>query len=303
LGNNFSQKNSFLPANGQPVRGLAPESAAPLKPITSSEFRALRDLVYQRFGINLTEQKQSLVTSRLQMLLQSRGFASFADYYRYLLEDRTNHGLDELINRISTNFSYFYRESVHFDFFAKIALPQLLKEQRSKGDNDIRIWTAGCSTGEEPYMLIMLMMEVLGLEYGQWSAGILATDISERVLTIAGEGVYPEDRVSRVPAKLRQKYFKPAGVGLVKVHERVKEEITLRRFNLMNTELPFKKPFHMIFCRNVMIYFDKPTREALIRRFYTITEPGGYLFIGHSETISRDQNMYKYVMPACYQRI
>jgi len=303
LDNNLNQNDSLLSANGQSIRGTAPESAAPLKPITTSEFRALRDLVYQRFGINLTDQKQSLVTSRLQMLLQSQGFASFADYYRYLLEDRTNQGLDELINRISTNFSYFYRESAHFDFFAKIALPQLLKDQRSKGDNDIRIWTAGCSTGEEPYMLIMLMMETMGLEYGQWSAGLLATDISDRVLTIASEAVYPEDRVSRVPANLRQKYFKLAGAGLVKVHERVKEEITLRRFNLMNTEFPFKKSFHMIFCRNVMIYFDKPTRDALIRRFHQTTEPGGYLFIGHSETISRDQNMFKYVMPACYQRI
>lgn len=291
------------PASGQGVRALASEPVPQLKPITSSEFHALRDLVYQRFGINLTDQKQSLVTSRLQALLQSQGFASFADYYRYLLEDLTNQGLDELINRISTNFSYFYRESTHFDFFAKLALPQLLKDLRCTGSNDIRIWTAGCSTGEEPYMLIMLMMEVLGLEYGQWSTGCLATDISERVLSIASAGVYPEDRVSRVPAPLRQKYFKPAGTGLVKVHERVREEITLRRFNLMNTELPFKKPFHMIFCRNVMIYFDKSTRDALIRRFHQITEPGGYLFIGHSETISRDQGMYKYVMPACYQRI
>ncbi len=303
MANNVIRSNNPLSASGQPVRGNATGPVVPLKPITTSEFWALRDLVYQRFGINLTEQKQSLVTSRLQALLSTQGFSSFADYYRFLLEDRTNQGLDELINRISTNFSYFYRESTHFDFFVKIALPQLLKDQRSKGGNDIRIWTAGCSTGEEPYMLIMLMMEALGLEYTQWSAGLLATDISERVLTIASQGVYPEDRVSRVPANLRQKYFRPAGAGLVAVHERVKSEITLRRFNLMNTEFPFKKPFHMIFCRNVMIYFDKPTRDALIRRFHQITEPGGYLFIGHSETISRDQNMYKYVMPACYQRM
>lgn len=304
MSTNFNQHCRPLPTSDQSAPRVAtPEQAGSLKPITSSEFHALRDLVYQRFGINLTDQKRSLVTSRLQALLQSQGFASFADYYRYLLEDRTNQGLDELINRISTNFSYFYRESTHFDFFAKLALPQLLKDLRRKGAKDIRIWTAGCSTGEEPYMLIMLMMEVMGLEYGQWSAGCLATDISERVLSIASEGVYPEDRVSRVPAPLRQKYFKPAGVGLLKVHERVREEITLRRFNLMNAEFPFKKPFHMIFCRNVMIYFDKVTRDALIRRFHQITEPGGYLFIGHSETINREQSMYKYVMPACYQRL
>ncbi len=267
------------------------------------EFNALRTLVYERFGINITEQKQGLVTSRLQQLLQAQGFASFTEYYHFLRNDRTNQGLDELINRISTNFSFFYRESVHFDFFSKVSLPEFVKRSRAKGANDLRIWTAGCSTGEEPYMLIMLMMEYLGMEYQSWSAGILATDISERVLTIASEGVYPEDRVRQVPAALRQRYFKKAGPGMVQVADRVRQEITLRRFNLMNTEFPFQKPFQMIFCRNVMIYFDKPTRDALIRRFHQALEPGGYLFIGHSETIGRDQELYRYVMPACYQKI
>lgn len=273
-----------------------------LKPISASEFTSLRDLVYERFGINLTGQKQNLITSRLQQLLQVQGFSTFDEYYRYLRNDRTNQGLDELINRISTNFSYFYRESAHFDFFVKVALPELIKTLRSTGSNDIRIWTAGCSTGEEPYMLIMLMMEFLGIEYQNWSAGILATDISERVLTIASEGAYPADRISRVPKALRQKYFKTTGPGMVEVVDRIKSEITLRRFNLMNAEFPFKKPFQMIFCRNVMIYFDKQTRDALIRRFHQVLEPGGYLFIGHSETLGRDQKLYTYIMPACYQK-
>ncbi len=270
--------------------------------INSEEFRLLRDLVYERFGINLTEAKRSLVVSRLQNVLQLQGFDNFKSYYQYLITDRTNQGLNELINQISTNFSYFYRENAHFDFFSRHALPQLIEKLRQHDSYDIRLWTAGCSTGEEPYMLIMLMMEHLGLDYGNWNAGLLATDISERVLKMAAEAVYPLDRIERVPAHIRQRYFKAAGSGLATVSSKVKQDITLRRFNLMNP-FPFKKPFQMIFCRNVMIYFDKPTRDKLIKRFHQFLEPGGYLFIGHSESLGRTQQLYKYIMPACYQKL
>jgi len=269
--------------------------------ISSEEFKLLRDLVYERFGINLTESKRDLVVSRLQNVLQLQGFVSFKSYYQYLITDRTNQGLSELINQISTNFSYFYRENAHFDFFSKQALPQLIEKLRHRNSYDIRLWTAGCSTGEEPYMLIMLMLEHLGLDYGNWDAGLLATDISERVLKTAAKALYPLDRIERVPAHIRQRYFKTAGNGMAAVSSKVKEGITLRRFNLMNP-FPFKKPFQMIFCRNVMIYFDKPTRDKLIKRFHQFLEPGGYLFIGHSESLGRTQQLYKYVMPACYQK-
>lgn len=270
--------------------------------INSEEFKLLRDLVYERFGINLTKTKRALVVSRLQNVLQLQGFANFKSYYQYLITDRTNQGLNELINQISTNFSYFYRENAHFDFFSRQALPQLIEKLRCRDSRDIRLWTAGCSTGEEPYMLIMLMMEHLGLDYGNWNAGLLATDISERVLKMAAEAVYPLDRIERVPAHIRQRYFKAAGSGLAVVSSKVKKDITLRRFNLMNP-FPFKKPFQMIFCRNVMIYFDKPTRDKLIARFHQFLEPGGYLFIGHSESLGRVQKLYKYIMPACYQKL
>ncbi|HFQ80386.1 MAG TPA: protein-glutamate O-methyltransferase CheR [Desulfobacterales bacterium] len=270
--------------------------------INNEEFKLLRDLVYERFGINLTETKRDLVVSRLQNVLQLQDFDSFKSYYQYLITDRTNQGLNELINHISTNFSYFYRENAHFDFFSRQALPQLIEKLRQRNSYDIRLWTAGCSTGEEPYMLIMLMMEHLGLDYGNWDAGMLATDISERVLKTAAKALYPLDRIERVPAHIRQRYFKTAGNGMAAVSRKVKEDITLRRFNLMNP-FPFKKPFQMIFCRNVMIYFDKPTRDRLIKRFHQILEPGGYLFIGHSESLGRTQKLYKYVIPACYQKL
>ena len=242
------------------------------------------------------------MVGRLQKHLQTQGFTSFKEYYQDLVNDKSNKGLDDLINRISTNYSYFYRESAHFDFFSQTAFPELVNKQKNSS-RDIRIWTAGCSTGEEPYMLIILMMEVLGIDYQNWHAGLLGTDISDRALKLAKEAVYPEDRVTKVPPVLRNRYFKNIANDMVAVQEKVKKELTLRRFNLMNTTFPFKKQFQIIFCRNVMIYFDKPTRMELVRKFHQITEPGGYLFIGHSETIGREQNLYRYVMPACYQKL
>lgn len=271
--------------------------------ISDQEFNLLRKMVYDNFGINLTEQKRSLVVGRLHQLLRSYGFATFREYYDFLVRDKSHANLTELINRISTNYSFFYREKAHFDFFTQKALPEVTNRLQMENSNDIRIWTAGCSTGEEPYMLAMLMLNHFGMNYSLWNAGILATDISDRALTSAKTAVYPGDRVKGVPPLLRNKFFEDRPGGEVAVKEQVKKEVTFRRFNLMNPQFPFKKPFHMIFCRNVMIYFDKVTRDNLVSKFHAMTEPGGYLFIGHSETLGRDQSLYRYIMPATYQRI
>ena len=281
---------------------MPPDNITPMQ-ISDQEFGLLRQLVYDNFGINLTDQKRSLVVGRLHQLLRNRGFKTFKDYYDFLVADRSHANLTELINRISTNYSFFYREKAHFDFFLQTALPEATDRLKSRGSNDIRIWTAGCSTGEEPYMLVMLMHEYFSHQYGQWDAGILATDISDRALTFAQRGVYPEDRISQVPVALRNRYFAPQPNGEVAVKEQIKREVTFRRLNLMNPQFPFKRPFQMIFCRNVMIYFDRETRDNLIGKFHQMTEPGGYLFIGHSETLGREQNLYRYIMPATYQKI
>lgn len=271
--------------------------------ISDQEFGLLRRLVYDNFGINLTDQKRSLVVGRLHQLLRSHGFKTFKDYYDFLVRDRSHANLTELINRISTNYSFFYREKAHFDFFTQTALPDITNRLTSRGSNDVRIWTAGCSTGEEPYMLVMLMHEYFGNQYGRWDAGILATDISDRALTFAQQGLYPDDRVKQVPPMLRNRYFAQQQNGEVAVKDQIKREVTFRRLNLMNPQFPFKKPFQMIFCRNVMIYFDKETRDNLVRKFHAMTESGGFLFIGHSETLGRDQSLYRYIMPATYQKI
>ena len=271
--------------------------------ISDQEFQNIRTLVYDRFGINLTEQKRGLVVGRLQRLLQAQGFKTFGDYYNYLTADKTGQALVDLINRISTNYTYFYRENAHFDFFTQNVLPWVVEAQRKRNEKDVRVWSAGCSTGQEPYGLVMMMMEFFGRDYGFWDAGVLATDISANALKQALTGIYPDDQVSMLPKHLASKYFTRAGEGRLSVIPRVKQEVTFRIFNLMNKNFPFKKPFHAIFCRNVMIYFDAPTRADLVKRFYEFTAPGGYLFIGHSESLGRSDALYKYVMPAVYRKI
>ncbi len=271
--------------------------------INDQEFHLIRTLVYDRFGINLTDQKRSLVVGRLQKLLRDEGFASFRDYYECVIRDTSGSALDKLVNRISTNYTYFNREHAHFDFFTQEVLPPLIDRQKKRNSRDLRIWSAGCSSGEEPYMLALLMMEYLGNEYGMWNGGVLATDISDQVLGKAKLGMYGDEQVERIPPQVKYKYFSRQKAGGWLVNEPLKKQVTFRRFNLMNKQFPFKSPFQVIFCRNVMIYFDSETRDALVQRYHQCLEPGGYLFIGHSETLGRQQELFQYVMPAVYKRI
>ena len=274
--------------------------SAGMMTISDAEFRSIRDLVYEHFGIHLTDQKRSLVVGRLQKHLREHGFNTFQQYYEYLKDDRTQVGLSELVDRISTNHTFFFRESDHFTFFREIVLPEIAKKHDQ--NRDIRIWCAAASSGEEPYTIMMTMMDFFGMQYAGWNAGLLATDISEKALSAARDGVYPEEKLEGVAPPLRQKYFRRRPDGAYEVVEAMRKEVTFRRFNLMNETLPFKRPFDVIFCRNVMIYFDQPTRTALVERMFKATQPGGYLFIGHSESLGRGATSWQYIKPAVYRR-
>ncbi|MCK4691049.1 MAG: chemotaxis protein CheR, partial [Desulfuromonadales bacterium] len=162
--------------------------------ISDNEFGQLRDLIQKRFGINLTDQKRSLLVGRLQKLMRRLNLGTFSQYYQYLTDDKTEAALGELVDLISTNHTYFNREKDHFDYFYETALPRIAAILQRENRKDLRIWCAGCSTGEEPYTLLMLMMEYFGNDYSSWNAGILATDISDRALTIARRGTYSTDR-------------------------------------------------------------------------------------------------------------
>ncbi len=271
-----------------------------LMDISEKEFNIIRSLVYKNFGINLTEQKKSLVVGRLQKLLKQLRFTSFEQYCEYLT--KTPAALSELVNRISTNHTFFFREKEHFDFFINTVLPEIKQKHISSNDKDIRLWCAAAATGEEPYTIMMLIMQAFGMDYRSWDVGLLATDISEKALNTAVKGVYPTERISLVPENLKNKFLRNIGPDTWEVSPELKKEVIYRRLNLMNKKFPFKKKMDTIFCRNVMIYFDKQTRESLVDRLYDITVPGGYLFIGHSETLGRENSRWHYIMPAVYRK-
>jgi chemotaxis protein methyltransferase CheR len=271
--------------------------------ISTTDFQAIRDLVYDRFGINLTPKKKALVVGRLQKVLRERGFADFGAYYAWLIADQTGEGLDELASRISTNHTFFFREKSHFEYFSKTLLPAAVARHEAAGQRELRIWCAGCASGEEPYTLMMLMMEFFGDQFDRWQPKLLATDISARALRVAMSGTYAAERVAGLPAVLRNRYFRQEADGRMQVTERVRRSIVFRQHNLMDKVFPFKKPFDAVFCRNVMIYFDRATRNDLVTRYYRHTATGGHLFIGHSETLTRGETPWTYVMPAVYTKI
>lgn len=267
--------------------------------ITDKEFDQLTSYIKQRYGIKLGREKRSLVLGRLRHTLEQNNCKNFSDYYKYVIADKTGRADVNLVNMITTNHTFFMREVEHFKYFHDKVLPGLAQTVR---DRDLRIWCAACSTGEEPYTLAMLIDSFFGQDKAMWDTKLLATDISQKALDTAQRGVYHDENLASVPTEWRRKYFSKVNIESSSVTESIKNEIIFRKFNLMNKVLPFKKKFHVIFCRNVMIYFDEPTKNELVKRFFEFTEDGGYLFIGHSESLNRDQTKYKYIMPAVYRK-
>lgn len=267
------------------------------------DFVKISRLVYEQCGINLHEGKKQLVKTRLGKRLKSGNFKSFADYYKFVT---TEEGADELIgmiDSISTNLTRFFREEDHFTMLHKI-LPEIITFQKSSngGVPKLRIWCAGCSTGEEPYSIAITLKEVIKNDNVNFK--ILATDISTRVLKTATAGIYPYDRVKNIPRPLLSKYFQIGEgkwKGFYRVKKTQKDLVEFTRFNLMDKP-SFGNTFDIIFCRNVMIYFDKKTQHGLIDRFYDCLKDGGYLFIGHSESLTGITHRFDYVKPSIYRK-
>jgi chemotaxis protein methyltransferase CheR len=266
--------------------------------INEAEFLRLINYMKSNYGINLT-QKRTLIEGRLSNTVLEKGFSSFGDYLNFVFSDKTGVEIETLINKLTTNHTFFMREFKHFDYFRDTVLPFLSGRIR---DKDLRIWSAGCSSGEEPYTLQMIMNDYFGNDSTSWDKQILATDISTRALEIAKAGTYPLEAISEISTFWRLNYFDKLDNERVRVKETIKKDVTFRKFNLMEELFPFKRKFHVIFCRNVMIYFEQKTKLALINKFYDCLDDGGYLFIGHSETIDRDETNFKYIMPAVYRR-
>lgn len=270
-----------------------------MKDITEKEFNMIRDYIKSLFGINLSSEKRSLVFSRLRGVLQEKKIENFSDYFEYLKSDRTGEAITTFIDKITTNHTFFMREVDHFYYFRDTVLPYI-KKQHSK-EKDLRLWCAGCSSGEESYTLQMIVQDFFASDPG-WNTEILATDISTTVLDKAVYGMYQNENIATLPQNWQKDYFVPKDADTSMVADRIKKYITYRKFNLMDERFPFKKPFQVIFCRNVMIYFDAATRDTLVEKFYNLIEPGGYFFIGHSESLNHTNTKFKYLMPATYRK-
>lgn len=273
-----------------------------LTKLSDKEYELISRLVYDKFGINLGEQKRALIVGRLNKVLHQNGFATFEEYYNHLIKEQTGEALKTLVDRISTNHTFFWRENDHFDYLVKTVLPELSGDSKNQKNRSMKIWCSGCSSGEEPYTLAMLLFEYYGYSISSWDTGILATDISSQALDKAIKGIYLEENVSKLPVHLRNAYFKNIGNGQLEIVPQLKSMIMYRRLNLIAESYPFKNKFNIIFCRNVMIYFDKPTREALLARYSRYMVDGGYLFIGHSESLGRVAHDFDYVKPAVYRK-
>jgi chemotaxis protein methyltransferase CheR len=264
--------------------------------LTAGEFRQISDLAYQRFGLDLKKGKEALVASRLGKKLRKLGFATFAEYHRHVLADSTGDALVELIDALTTNHTSFLRERAHFEFLARAA------NEEFRDVSTLRVWSAACSSGEEPYSIAMCLAEALAKAPGR-QFSILATDISTRVLDSARRGVYPVGRFDDVPEPWRRAYLlrgQGESQGFYKVKPGVAQRIEFARLNLIEP-FPQRGLWHVIFCRNVMMYFDKRTQQDIVQRLSGCLERGGYLFVGHSESLTGVQHALHYIRPATYR--
>lgn len=266
------------------------------------DYERISRLVYEQCGINLHEGKKELVKARLSKRLREGNFKSFGEYYRYVTTDDGTAELISMIDSLSTNLTYFFREESHFQKLRNMVTLMVKTSHQGGLPVKLRIWSAGCSTGEEPYSLAMTVCESVNGSSGD--VKMMATDISTRVLQTADKGIFPKERLNNVPPAILKKYFQMGSgsyVGQFRIKKNIRDMVQFSRFNLMDTPPPNYR-FDIIFCRNVMIYFDKATQEALVSRFHQCLNREGHLFIGHSESLTGLSHELKYIEPSVYRK-
>ncbi len=274
--------------------------------LTDREFHLFQRLIHTEVGISLSEHKRELVRSRLARRLRVHGCASFQEYYDRLMAGELGEGERvQMLNAITTNKTDFYRERAHFDFLADEFIPAVKAQAARTGERRIRIWSAGCSTGEEPYTIAITLREALGSLLA-WDIRILASDVDTDVLARAAQGIYHEERVADIPkASLARHFLRGTGsqAGLVRVTDEVRELVTFRRINLLEDPWPIRATFDCIFCRNVMIYFDKATQRRLVERFAGYLKTAGYLFLGHSESLYGISDQFAFLRNTIHRKL
>ena len=263
--------------------------------ISDAEFHMIADFVYREFGIRFADQKKSLVEGRLSKVWKEGNYHSIRNYLDDVKSDQSGKKLQEMMNRLTTNHSYFFRENQLLTYFSQNGGFQSLGYMPRQTHPDIRIWSAGCSEGQEPYSLAITLLEYFF---------ILATDISERALMKAVKGVYTKAEIAENVNKLfLVNYFEHVGSDEYQIKKSIRDMILFRRLNLNNDVYPFKNQFDIIYCRNVMIYFDNDSKERIINRFYKYIKPSGYLVIGCSESINNLKHPFKQVAGSIYRKI
>jgi len=265
----------------------------PVRPLANAEFEQIRELARRTFGLHLPPGKQELVSARLQRLVRNGGFRSYHEYYRHVLSDSSGEALMALLDALATNHTSFLREPDHFEFLRKSVLPALARR------HSIYIWSAACSTGEEVWTLLLLLQDALPASRFL----VIGSDISRKALRFAARGVYPADRVSALPRAWQEFGFtrETHDPDSYSVKPALRERAQFRRLNLIEP-ISWPARFPVIFCRNVMIYFDQPTQRKVIANLSASLEPGGYLFVGHSESFSGIEHGLEYVRPAVYRK-
>jgi chemotaxis protein methyltransferase CheR len=282
-----------------------PIASMGLQPLTPSEFRGFRDLIFERSGITLSDSKTQLVASRLARRLRARGLTSYGAYFDLVMRDDPDGSeMRELLNAITTNKTDFFRERHHFDFLTSRFLPAWVERARRGGDRTLRVWSAGCSTGEEPYTIAMTVLSNLpqGMSF---TLDLVATDLDTQVLERARAGIYSEDAIHPVPADMQKRWFRRgtgANAGKVRVSDVLREMIDFQQLNFVEQPWPVQGPFDLVFCRNVMIYFNSTTQRGIVEQFAQRLRPDGYLFIGHSETLNGVHDLYEPLRGTIYRR-
>lgn len=267
--------------------------------LTNAEFIRISTYMKKKYGIDLT-QKREILNGRLENMIRKGGWDSYSAFFSDLESDITGRLESEMVNLLTTNHTYFMRESEHFEFMRKTVLPYLSTKYRDT--KDLRIWCAASSSGEEPYTLAMLLMDYFGYEHKNWDTKILATDLSTDVLKTAVNGVYSAEQTRAIPENWKRRFFRPVNGGeKFSVTDELKNEVTFRQFNLMDP-FPFRGKMHVVFLRNVMIYFDKNDKTHLLQKIFDIMEPGGYLFIGRTETIEHGIQLFNMVEPSIFRK-
>lgn len=262
-------------------------------------FNRIRDIVYEKSGITLSDNKRALVRARIAKRVRQLQIDDYDDYLEYVIRDASGIEIQHMLDAISTNVTSFYREAVHFDFMREV-----INDWANKGLRSLRLWSAASSTGEEPYTMAIETLEALGNR--KIDVKILATDISSKVLQISMVGDYAEDKVMPVPEDLLDKYFtrrNEKGETIYTVNKRLRDLVIFRQFNLSSPPFPIRNPIDMILCRNVMIYFDRTVRLGMVTEFHRALRPGGYLIVGHAESITGLSKGFKCIKPSIYIRL